>query len=413
MSTITHYFCYCDCAFYYYYLVLIHETNSCFIFVGNTMSTQSEYDFSHLNRFFLVKRTQESELTQTLGQLVENEDINTDIVDALEMVYKQRHMDLLTYLVNNLQRRHTCYYIYVYLKFLCMEESEQTRFVENFIDPIINNSKSFELIEWMGFLYDVMQSEELAKMMDVNEPITNIKNLDCAQAQGDDNFFINKFETFVHNYKGMEAIYRLVYLFSTLETDTETNQTHARDDFIMRFQMNVPSFLDMKTYYDDGFYKDVQEKKTKEPRQKFVVCRKSIDNSPSVREMNEIKDLFFAHIMRPMTHMMRFHYYMKKQLEYDILFPTDKFKLDEYINYRYEESVFIKFNTQIEHFNRLKYVMQVFTYAETFNHEKNGITAEDLTEFKDFLANFLTQFSFTDEKFEFVSSNTYCRIKLK
>lgn len=364
-----------------------------------------EYDFSEYTRFFITEVDNNGYLSfENYCRELANDSFQKNelqYMNALQLLHEM-NIDCFDYIHRRLSVKHTSYDAHMYLKFLMLDQETKKRFLEKYITNIcLMNVSESNLVDWINFLYDTMNTDELSDFLDVREPIvigSDIGDID----EYVDNYFYDYFERFLMKSNSMKIIYHLIYCFAEIGGFNEEGNSEIVDfkkDFTNRFMSCTLIFLNMLEYFEKIFYAEISR-----VRGQIIIERKCVKSDiKEIFEKNkhDIYKMIYL-IMTPKVNSVKLYNYIITFYNYTLFCPDDKFHLKALLDEVANKKCIEMYDKEINHMFRLKYIYEIYQKTMTYDFERNGINAESWKEFQDFIENFLAHFSFTKKEFDFL-----------
>ncbi len=369
-----------------------------------------EYDFSEYTRFFVTEIDNNGyiRLENYCRELANDSEVfDFQYMNALQLL-AQINMDCFEYTQKRLFVKHASYNTHMYLKFLMLDQETKKKFMEKYITSIsLTIVSQSNLVDWINFLYETMNKDELSDFLDVREPIV-IGCDKCEIEEYTDNYFYDTFERFLTKYYCMKIIYRLIYCFAEIggfdercEEETNTEKVDFKTDFMNRFISCTTIFMNMYQYFEHVFYSEISGLSTRQ----IIVERKCVksDICKEVFEKNiHTVSKIINMIMTPSVNNVKLYNYIIGFYNYKKFCPDDKFHLVALLDEVSNQTCLENYDKESNHMFRLKYIYDIYQKTMNYDFERNGISAESWREFQDFLENFLGHFSFTKKQYDFL-----------
>lgn len=364
-----------------------------------------EYDFSEYTRFFMTEVENNGYMRfENYCRELANDSLQKNelqYMNALQLL-TEMNIDCFDYIHRRLSVKHTSYDAHMYLKFLMLEQETKKRFLEKYITSIsLTNLGQSNLVDWIDFLYDTMNQDELSDFLDVREPIVIGSDIGVIDEYMD-NYFYDYFERFLMKYNSMKIIYHLIYCFAEIGGFNEGNPeiVDFKKDFMNRFISCTLIFLNMLEYFEKVFYVELSNRGRGQISVERKCVKKDIQEIFEKNKKDVGKMIYF--ITTPKVNCVKLYNYIITFYNYTLFCPDDKFHLKALLDEVSNNQCVEMYDKEINHMYKLKYIYEIYQKTMKYDFERNGISAESWKEFQDFIENFLSHFSFTKREFDFL-----------
>jgi hypothetical protein len=210
------------------------------------------------------------EFVDLLNYVVEDETQN-ELCDFYIVMNHLRNVNkpIFDYVFNFfLNSENNTFSLYIFLKFLLLDEEEQTQFVNKYftqnkllIDLHNRNIRELPVQDFLKEVFEFAEDDYLNNFLDYQDNylqyrplnIKNLKNIDKANINYMDKQFIKRFVLNIRIIIRCKVVHKLIYLISSKnKTQTlkegETSIT-TYEDYIRRFENNIDDFMELYYYF--------------------------------------------------------------------------------------------------------------------------------------------------------------------